>query len=197
MSGLHGWSKLRGCVIAPPKLLEAVRMAKDIHLVAGHLNGDSSQQSGMMQQLRDRFDHRHRQNASHIIHTSVTATADKGHSSVAEMYSDQALLERESIRCDPEIQRILKRMFRLVDVRGRGFIDRHEYTNLNIVLYKCLQSFWDESLEDLTTEQMKQVVAEDWVIDAKGKDTLDKQGFGQAIFQLCDVWTGRSTLRLP
>jgi hypothetical protein len=50
------------------------------------------------------------------------------------MYSDEALLEREHIRQDKEIQNILGKLFRLVDVQGKGFITRTEYTNLNTVL---------------------------------------------------------------
>ena len=68
LEGIHGWSKLRGCVVATPKLLQAVKLAAAADLGPSKNQQQKQQPSIMMKTLRDRFDHRHTSGSDHIIH---------------------------------------------------------------------------------------------------------------------------------
>jgi hypothetical protein len=65
------------------------------------------------------------------------------------LYTDLALLKRESIRLEPNIQIVLGELFEACDTDLSGKIDRSEYRKLMLSLYDCLRFFWDETMPEV------------------------------------------------
>ena len=105
------------------------------------------------------------------------------------MYTDAALLKRESIKLEPVVRFVLLQLYESVDEDSSGHLDKEEYTKLVGRLYSCLRLFWDEELPVLSPSEMKQTAEDDWETDRDGHSYIDFGRFMTAMFSLCDVWT--------
>ena len=101
-----------------------------------------------------------------------------------EFYTDQALLQRESLRFDPEVRRVLSEIWRVTDENGDGSIQKGEYLEMSRKLYRVVvgQQAGDEA-------EVRRVAEAEWEHDRFGAEELDRQRFGQSWFQLADLWT--------
>jgi hypothetical protein len=106
-----------------------------------------------------------------------------------DLYTDLALLQREAIRLEPEVQLVITELYEAVDADGSNTIEEGEYQDLVRALYNCLRTFWDKDMAELDDEEMKEIAAEDWKVDANGHDCIDYERFVVAMFKLCDIWT--------
>jgi hypothetical protein len=126
---------------------------------------------------------------------AIYDTRDKGDLSLdeldddEELYTDLALLQREAIRLEPEVQMVIGELFEAVDTDLSNSLEKHEYKELVNVLYECLRLFWDEDLPALEQDEIDQIAEDDWKVDSAGKDTINYDRFVIAMFKLCDVWT--------
>jgi hypothetical protein len=105
------------------------------------------------------------------------------------MFTDKAILQRESIRLQRPIQQVLKKLYMVIDEDNSGSITHDEYQVLSAKLYCAIRAFWDKELPELDAREMMEVSASDWEQDRQGYNHLNEQRFTLSMFQLCDVWT--------
>jgi hypothetical protein len=86
----------------------------------------------------------------------------------ASMFTDKAILQRESIRLQRPVQQILHQLFMVIDDDKSGEIDADEYLVLSQKLYTAIRGFWDEDLPELARAEMNEVSASDWEQDRQG-----------------------------
>ena len=103
-----------------------------------------------------------------------------------ELYSDEALLRRESIRFSASVNDILKKIVRIIDKDSSGSIEQREYIDFHIKLQKlCLGG------EGLGGEESVEIAAREWAFDSFGRDRLSHSQIALSIFQLCDSWVSK------
>ena len=103
-----------------------------------------------------------------------------------ELYTNQNILKRESLKFEKRIQFTLKRLWKLVDADHSGQIDKGEYFELHKRLLKALVD------GAVTVEEELELAQEDWLNDTTGVDdihTMNRQQFVNAFFRMVDVWT--------
>eukprot|EP00741_Cyanophora_paradoxa_P000945 tig00000448_g913.t1 len=98
------------------------------------------------------------------------------------LYTNKALLQRESLKFDPAVREVLERLWVVADVDEDGVIDHDEYVDLNKRIYKHLNAVWDEAAAALNAEL-------DWAFDVQSAAALDRPRFFLSFFQLADQWT--------
>jgi hypothetical protein len=110
-----------------------------------------------------------------------------------EIYSDQSLLARESLRFDRSLKAALERFFDLTDTDCSGTINQDEYETMFICVFTALKGRVET--EDLNPDEEYKAIAalardefrEDCLGSAnyvEGSDIMDKRGFVNAWFQL-------------
>lgn len=115
----------------------------------------------MMDELRTLYDHRAKQN--HSEHTLKEDTVTEDH-----MYTDVALLQRESIRLSDKVRKLLTLLYALFDEDGDEKLFKDEYLLLFKKIYFALRAFWDKSLPTMTEQESRAVAEEDWEVDCQG-----------------------------
>jgi hypothetical protein len=106
----------------------------------------------------------------------------------AAQYTDEKLLERETIRMSEPIQDKLKRLHKVIDTDHSGKLDKGEYSVMNRKLYVCVRAFWDKTLPDKTDEEYEDMAEDDWEEDLshlpEGTNEIYFAAFGLSFFQL-------------
>jgi hypothetical protein len=97
-------------------------------------------------------------------------------------YTNQKLLERESLKFEPRVLNILEEIWKVTDRNHDGSVDREEYVRMSMKLYCAV-------VGDGDMENAKEVAEKEWVHDCFGYDDLDRNRFTQSWFQLADMWT--------
>ena len=103
----------------------------------------------------------------------ATASLEEPDGETSKMYSDISLLQRESIRFEPELHIVLGELYDAVDSNRNGFIDKEEYCELIKLLYYCLKGFWDASMPDQTEKGLAEIANKDWQSDSQGYDFIN------------------------
>jgi hypothetical protein len=98
-----------------------------------------------------------------------------------EMYSNTALLQRESLKFDPKVKALLDKIWQITDNNHNGSVDKDEYVTISKKLYYALV--------DHDPEEATKIAEEEWELDSFGLGKMDKTRFVQSWFQLTDTWT--------
>lgn len=101
-------------------------------------------------------------------------------------YTDLALLQRESLKHDPRVRRVLDFIWEATDRDGSGTIDKDEYMVMCTKVYRAVV---DDTDSPEAHAEIKRIAEEDWDADRQGHDHLDYNRFTRAWFQLADHWT--------
>ena len=102
-------------------------------------------------------------------------------------YSPQNLLKREALRFEPQIQFLLRTIWRATDADDSGAIDKIEY----IELHSCMTcSLIGRAAGDSMMRMF--LCKEDWDADRKGFKTLNRRRLEDCFFTLADRWTSLS-----
>ena len=101
-------------------------------------------------------------------------------------YTDLALLQRESLKHDPRVRRVLDFIWDATDRDGSGTIDKEEYM---IMCRKVYRAIVDDTDSEEAHAEITRIAEEDWEADRQGHDHLDYNRFTRAWFQLADHWT--------
>ena len=113
-----------------------------------------------------------------------------------DMYSDEALRQRNSLRMHPEIIACSDRWWHCLliptfDANSNGKLEQDEY----IIFHKCLNMALQAGVEGLgdsqpiSPQKATQMALEDWEEDSGGTGTVDSERFKKALFELADMWT--------
>ena len=111
-----------------------------------------------------------------------------------EMYTDEALRQRSSLRSHPEIMSCIHRWWYCLliptfDKNLNGVLEKNEY----IVFHKCLNMALQASIEShskaISPQKATQMALEDWEADSNGFGHVDLEMFENALFELVDLWT--------
>ena len=70
------------------------------------------------------------------------------------------------------------------DPEGRGELTRPEHEMLMIRLHRSMIPGWDRNSVESRIE-----IAEEWISDSKGRETLCRDDYFDALFELADMWT--------
>jgi hypothetical protein len=105
------------------------------------------------------------------------------------LYTDLALLQREAIRLEPQVQLVISDLYEAVDSNASNTIEENEYRDLVRALYTCLRTFWDKEMPELDEAEMQAIAEDDWKVDCAGHDHINYNRFVIAMFKLCDIWT--------
>ena len=107
------------------------------------------------------------------------------------MNTKDAVLERSRLRQKPAIVAELQKWWETVGNSLRSGADtsiasvgKDEYVRINRLMAKSMTA-------DFTEKEASAAAEEDWIEDAKGQDSLARQGFMDGIFELADVWTNK------
>ena len=103
-----------------------------------------------------------------------------------QFYTDLALLQRESLKHDVRVRRILDHIWAATDRDGSGTIDKEEYI---IMCKKVYRAIVDDTDSPQADAEILKIAEEDWDADRQGHDHLDYERFTRAWFQLADHWT--------
>ena len=98
------------------------------------------------------------------------------------LYTDQALLQRDSLRFDEDIRGILGKIYKLTDVDSNGKIEKEEYIQLNLCLQRMVVGV-------LPMDQALNIAAAEWEFDRCGHTFLNPERLILSFFQLADIWT--------
>jgi hypothetical protein len=102
-------------------------------------------------------------------------------------YSTKALLMRESLKFDPMVLRLLRKIWDVTDGDASGDVDFQEYTimfrKLHIVLYG------HSADRQLAAKHAEALAAKEWIVDSMGYHSMGPPLFKQSWFQLADQWT--------
>jgi hypothetical protein len=99
------------------------------------------------------------------------------------MYSDKALLRRESLKYDPRIIRTLSELWDMIDSNGNGRMDQTEYREFHGKLATVL-------IPSIPRARLDVLFEADWVRDTDGGNKeIARSTFGDAMFELADRWT--------
>lgn len=101
------------------------------------------------------------------------------------MFTQRSILQRESARLDPLVQRQLARWFLAADADGDGLVCWEEYRAVGLRLVCVLSDGRDEAW---TAEEAAALVEEDWRRDLARScvtDALTRHAFCVSIFQVC------------
>ena len=111
-----------------------------------------------------------------------------------ELYSDQNLLKRESLKFDKGIRGVLTKLWLLVDSNNDNTIEKHEYYELHRRLLRALVGV-------VSVEEERVMCDEDWIQDigisnidcdenkSTIKNIMTKKQFTNAFFRMVDLWT--------
>lgn len=88
-------------------------------------------------------------------------------------YSDKALLQRESLKFDPAIRKLLEQIFQLVDQNSDGRMDFKEYKGLFLALWRIVRG------KKCNLTEVYAAAKKEFKVDAFGKSSLDKTEFKQ------------------
>eukprot|EP00937_MAST-01D_sp_MAST-1D-sp2_P001406 g1406.t1 len=115
-----------------------------------------------------------------------------------DFFSDAALLQRESLKFDPQVRRLLRKLWEVTDSDSNEHIDKTEYTQMIHRIYLCLYTREQagaragaeaHALAKEHRRRARELADREWVVDAQGGSSLDSSLFTQAWFQLADTWT--------
>ena len=126
-------------------------------------------------------------------------------------YSDQALLQRESLRFEPEIRALLEKIWCATGIPDGGYCSRKQYGELHESLYRMMQG--DAAMEDVERWEMQafatlklrddeasrkaaylaHLADQEFKGDAGESGRIDKAAFQQSWFQVCDLWAAEIT----
>ena len=99
-----------------------------------------------------------------------------------DVYNDKKLLERQSLRFDVGIRRLLEELWSVADADGSHCLDCEEYTDMHIQLQTIFLG------DEFDREAAKAVAHREWEFDARGKDTMGHDDFSSSFFQMADQW---------
>jgi hypothetical protein len=108
-----------------------------------------------------------------------------------QLFTDTALLQRESMRFNTKISSMLEKIWHWVDRDGSGDVDESEYIRLYHILVKIIWSH--QKVSETSEQELRRMAHVDFENDCMGYDVLNKAGFMQAFFQLTDTWTDNIT----
>jgi hypothetical protein len=105
-------------------------------------------------------------------------------------YAPRNLLKREALRFDPDIQFLLRTIWKASDVDDSGGIDRIEYFEMHSRITCALigRGAGDSMMRIFLAK-------EDWVADAKGHKTLNKTRLEDCFFTLADRFTSSVSVK--
>jgi hypothetical protein len=101
-------------------------------------------------------------------------------------YSDLALLQREAIKWNPRIRRILNKLWNLTDKDHDACIEKNEYIDMCMKVYRAIV---DDNPDPALNKLRRQYAKMDWEGDHMGYGNLNRNRFTRAWFQLADHWT--------
>ena len=88
--------------------------------------------------------------------------ADQQHTQqMRHLYSDQALLKRESLMFDVDVQKSLRKFWVLYDANGSGTISKEEYVGCNKLVQRVLSTRF-------SSDDVERIAIEDWQSDSGG-----------------------------
>lgn len=100
-----------------------------------------------------------------------------------QLHSDQALLQRESLKFDPLIIKTLDDLWKIIDTNKNGVLEKEEYHEFHSKLALVL-------VPTASIRQSQIFYEQDWERDTKkGKRKVTKSVFGDSMFELADRWT--------
>lgn len=99
------------------------------------------------------------------------------------LYSDQALMQRESLKFDPLVVRTMEELWAVIDVNENGVMDHDEYREFHSKLSLVL-------VPTASIGECRALCDSDWERDtAGGTKEINKGVFGESMFELADRWT--------
>ena len=101
-------------------------------------------------------------------------------------YSDMALLQREAIKWNPRVRRILDKLWNLTDKDHDQHIEKEEYVCMCMKVYRVVV---DDDPDPKLIPLRREYAEADWEGDHMGYENLNKNRFTRAWFQLADHWT--------
>jgi hypothetical protein len=109
------------------------------------------------------------------------------------LYTDKALLRKEAVRLDPQIQAMFDKFWLAVTALGSSVaINQEQYINVHRCLHHSLRTI-DRSVPLLSSEELRGIALEDWVSDCQGHSSIDKNHFGLVLLQLADTQVSNKT----
>ena len=99
----------------------------------------------------------------------------------SKYYNEEAMARRLELMADPDIVRMLERLWEATDIDGSHSIEREEY----LLMHKKLVLSLDPSIGP---RQARKTAEEDWDKDSEGKKSLDRERFFRCMFELADLW---------
>ena len=124
-------------------------------------------------------------------------------------YSHKALLQRESLRFEPRIRKLLNKIWRLADADDSGYCDREEYFAIHESLFRMMNGEPDMAkLEVYEMEQhgelllsqaeaarkkayLAHLANKEFDEDCGDADAIDRDAFQQAWFHMCNMWAAK------
>ena len=109
-----------------------------------------------------------------------------------DTFNDTNLLQRESIRFHPKMQRLVESFWRIVnfeeEVEGvMPVMSKDEYIMFNMNLQRHVVE--DLNKEEFDEEDAYEVAVREWEFDSKGKEVMVREDFALAVFQMADAWS--------
>jgi hypothetical protein len=98
-----------------------------------------------------------------------------------EWTTDKALLQRESLRFDPQILGLLNTIW-VTARHHHKMVQKDDYIEMSMKLYRFLVADGDD-------EGAMKMATEEWERDSHGHDHLERTRFAQSWFELTDKWT--------
>eukprot|EP00741_Cyanophora_paradoxa_P010008 tig00000157_g9694.t1 len=105
------------------------------------------------------------------------------------LYTLPNLLRRDIMRFDPQMQSVLRQFWEACVAKRTEKIEWAEYQALHMCLARALAP------ADWNTASEAQSAREDWDMDRRGLEYIDRERFLFSIFQLADQWTDEISLK--
>ena len=111
------------------------------------------------------------------------------------LYTDVAVRKRAAVRHDPEVCKYLHMWWQVAlaaqeESSVQESLETTAEPSLSKELYiRMMKKIYMVMIEEYDDEDAEECAEEDWEKDARGGSVLHREDFGDAIFELADVWT--------
>ena len=112
-----------------------------------------------------------------------------------DLYTKENVRRRLAAFEQPRVQELLEWWWRGArgdDADGDGLLQFDEYAQIYgrlVAAFNDEDNPDDDDADDLTEEQARQALSQDWAKDSGGDGTVDGPDFKRSIFEMADTWT--------